>query len=105
LPPPAAPFTDRLARLRAFEAGVGNILRMYLDKPLTDETFRKIEGDIILSMSPEAKAEMLCYTNYIVVNVTGHRWRTGWFWRRVEHRRLTAEIIYDPYLSRLVEHS
>ena len=103
LPDPARTWEERQARFRAFDNGVFNILKIAIvDPQWSAALLARAEYDIRLTMSPEAKSEMLCYTNEIVITVTGREWKTGWpFCKKTLHRHLTAEITFEPYCSRL----
>lgn len=95
-----------MATFKAFDTSVYNILKMYLYKDeYTPELFKRIENDIKLSITPEARAEMMIYTDKIEIQVTGtiYYHRHGWLWRKrtAVRRYLSAHIVFEPYGSSL----
>lgn len=99
LPEPAALWTERRARLNAFERGAYNILTLALTDDLSlTNTLSRAECAIRTALSPEAKAEMVLYAIEISITVTGRQWNTGWpFCKKTPHKYLNAEIIFEPY--------
>jgi hypothetical protein len=95
---------ERQRRFEEFDRSVFNILKLALHYDLTPELFAQVKKDIRLAVTPEARAEMLLYTDKIKITVTGRQWyfRHGWFWRKKTlHKHLTAEIVFEPYKSTL----
>jgi hypothetical protein len=92
---PARTYEERQRRLDVFRRRVYSILEASGDKPNA-----ALEEEIRTDIPPEARIEMLCYTNEIQVTVTGgvNVIRYGWLWRKRKfHKHMSAEIIFEPY--------
>lgn len=97
-PTPTTNFEERTRRFDAFDRGAFNIMELALGKDITPELLREIERDIRLTIPPEAKAEMLIYTDEIQIIATGSTYRSGWWWnRKVSRKNIHVDVIFSPY--------
>lgn len=91
----------RLDAFAEFDKGVFNILKLAMAYDLTAQKLREVERDIALTIPPNAKQEMLRYTDRVVIIVHGSQRKVGWWWKRRLHKHISAEITFDPYRTTL----
>lgn len=92
---------ERQTAFREMDAGVFNILKLAMAYDMTDDLFIKVAHDIRTTLPPNARREMLAYTKEIEIFVMGRQWRYGWPWDRKTHKRISAEITFNPYRATL----
>jgi hypothetical protein len=104
MPLPATSLEERQRRFREFDLMAYNIMELaLLYTNLSPKTLRGVEKDIRMMMMPEARAEMLLYTDRIEisahaqVHMSRDHWWCWWSEKKIVRKYLHVDVVFNPY--------